>query len=381
MDRKALLALMILTASVGLRAAEREDAFALLWAGNYRQARAAFENVLRRQPRDPVARLGLAQSDYWSGDYRRALVEFQRVLEIQPSNAEARRAVEEIRAVSRAGFGVEADAIDDDQPYRGGGTEARVFFFSDPLTKWELGGGGSRLRALGDEKSTAEIALAGETTLPSIRTRIRAGLRHFRFPDGDARLLPSLRAERRLRTSSIALVAERRPLLRSAPALRRHAWDDALSARWGRENGSGLQFAAAAEHVRYFDRNSGWGADAYVLAPVSRALFLGASAAFRDTRESRFDGGQYDPYYTPQQLAEARAVGAFTLTRGRLTTSAHLDAGIARERTAGRFVPWRASLSLTMRVTPDVALSATATHDSTAFYNANEIHAGLAGRF
>ena len=384
--RKALFALLI-AASVQIHAADsqakRQTAFTLLWAGKYAQARAAFEDVLRQEPRDASARLGLAQSYYWSGDYRRAFREFERVLKTQPSNAEARRAADEIRAAARPGFAVGADAIDDDQPYRSGGTAARVYFFSDPLTKWEISGGGSRLRALDDERSTAEVALAGETTLPAIRTRIRAGLRQFRFPDGDARVLPSVTAERRLRTSSLTLRIERSPLLRSAPALRTHAWSDVLSARWGRENGSGLQFAAGAEHLRYFDQNSGWDADAYVLAPVSRALFLGASAAFRDTRESRFriDSGRYDPYYTPQQLAEARAVGAFTLTRGRISASTHIDAGIARERNAGTFVPWRASLSLTMGVAPDVAFSVTAAHDSTAFYNANEIRAGLAGRF
>ena len=373
----------MLAASVALQAAEspRQRAFTLLWAARYAEARAAFEEILRQEPGDASARLGLAQSYYWPGDYQRALREFERVLELQPSNAEARKAVEEIRAASRPGFAVEANAIDDDQPYRGAGTEARVFFFSDPLTTWEIRGGGSRLRALGETQSTAGIALAGETTLPSIRTRVRAGLGYFRFPDGDARLLPSMR----LQFSSLTLLAERRPLLRSAPALRTHASADVLSARWGRTSGSGMQYAIAAEQLRYFDRNRGWGADGYVLAPVSRAFSFGASAAFRDTRESRFDSGfgsgRYDPYYTPRQLAEARAVGAFTLTRGRLSASTHLDAGIAHERAAGRFVPWRASLSLTMRVAPDVAFSATASHDSTAFYHANEIHAGLAGRF
>lgn len=373
---------LLLATTVALHAAEsleakRQRAFALLWRGEYVAARAEFEEVLRQQPRDASARLGLAQSYYWAGDYRRALREFQRL----PNHAEARRAVDEIHAASRPGFAVEADAIDDDQPYRGGDADARVFFFSDPLTKWELRGNGSRLRALGEDRSTAAIAVAGETTLPSIRTLVRAGLARFRFPDGGARILPELTAEHRLRTSTITLDARRTPLLRSAPAILTHAWGDELSARWARENGGGLQFAVAAQHVRYFDRNRGWSTSAYVLAPISAALRVGASAALRDTRESRFINGRYDPYYTPQDLAEARVVGAYTLGRGRLSMSAHLDAGIAREHSAGSFVPWRASLGLTMRVTPDVAFSASATHDSTAFYNANEIHAGLAGRF
>jgi tetratricopeptide (TPR) repeat protein len=356
--------------------AKRQLGFVLLWEGKYAEARRAFGDVLRQQPRDARSRAGLAQSRYWTGDPRGALRDFERVLELEPSNAEARRAVEEIRSAMRPGFTTAASAIDDDQPYRSGAIDARVFFFSDPLTKWEILGGGAHLDARGDARSTRHLGLAGETTLPSIRTRIQGQVQRFTFPDGDVRALPSMTAERRLPKSVLRVSAERRPLLRSASALRTHPYGDVLAFRWSNE-----LFSAGAESIRYFDHNRGWSADGYVLVPWRR-VSAGGSLAYRDTDESRFrfDSGTYDPYYTPQNLAEARAVLAYAWTNGRLTASTHVDGGIGRER-GTTFHPWRAAVSAAVRLTPALTVSASAAHESTIFYNANEISTGLAGRF
>lgn len=384
--------------------AERTLAYILLWQAKYDQSRALFARIIARNSRDAEARTGLAQTYYWSGDYRGALREFERRLRLQPSNAEAQRVVEEIRAAARPGYAVDGSAIDDDQPYRSAGSVARMFLFSDPLTKWEVTAGTSRLRALGLTRETTQIGLAGETTLPSLRTRIRGSVQRFTFPDGSAQLLPFVGAERRLATTNLTFSAERRALLRSAPALRTHPSGDALTLRWSRENGDRLQFAVRGEHIRYFDRNRGWGTDGYVLVPIARRsagnLSLGGSVAYRDTEESRFRlanastlEGIYDPYYTPQRLAEARLVVAATIPRRRVTTSIHLDGGVARERVIAfasaaesvevdrSFDPWRASVSAAVRITPTVTLSLSAAHESTAFYNVNEIRAGVAGRF
>ncbi len=385
--------------------AQRMLAYVLLWQGEYGEARERFARVVAAYERDTEARVGLAQAYYWSGDYRGALREFERVLELQPANADAQRAVSEIRSAARPGYSVEGSALRDDQPYRGTGIHARAFFFTDPLTRFELRAAGSQLRAHGLSRDTRNLGVSGETSVPAARLRLRGGVDRVTFPDGTAQLLPSFRIQHALGATSVALTAERRPLLRSAAALRTHPSGDAVALRWSREADNQFQFAVTGEHIRYFDENRGWGADAYALLRPLRAgparVTLGASVAYRDTAEPRFRlrnaatlEGDYDPYHTPHKLAEARAIVAASasLTR-RVSASVHLDGGMARDRvifatTAGQplefgrtFYPWRASANAALQLTSGVALTVSAAHETTAFYNSNEIRAGVAGRF
>lgn len=383
-------------------AAQRTHAFVLLWQGKYAAARELFARVVASNPRDVEARTGLAQAYYWSGDDRGALRELERVLELQPRHEEAARAIAGICAATRPGYAIDAGILDDDQPYRSAGAAVRVFFFSDPLTKWELLGGGSDIRAASNTHDTARVGLTVETSIPMLRTRVRAGAEWSRHPDGESALLPSVSVIRSLGSTELTLRAERRPLLRSAPALDSHVSADAVSLRWGRQEGQRLLFAAGAEHLRHSDDNSGWGADAYLLAPLLRSgtvtIFAGASTAYRDTREPRFrivdaatGEGVYDPYHTPHELREVRAIASVTANpAARLTVSAHLDGGIARDRVIAAgglgelertFHPWRFSVAGGLRLTPDVVLSLSASRETTAFYTADELRIAMAGRF
>jgi hypothetical protein len=164
----------------------------------------------------------------------------------------------------------------------------------------------------------------------------------------------------------LTLSAAREPLLRTLAALRTHPTADVVSLRWGND-----RYAIHAESLRYFDRNRGSDADAFFLQPFG-AIALGASAAWRDTRESRFASGIYDPYYTPEQQREARAIAAFA-THG---LGIHLDAGFGHDAIAGSFHPWRAAVSFTRS-----RFTLAAEHSSTAFYQSNEIRASVTGRF
>jgi len=348
----------------------------VLWRGRYAEAARRFAELLRSNSGDAEARLGAAQAAYWSGDYRLAARELAEVLRLQPSNAEAARALAEIRTASRAGFVVDAGIVDDDQPFRAVGMTARVFAFSDPLTKWEVSARQERLRGRGLERSAPAIGAAGETALPRWRTSVRGGLTRLRFPDGSARLLPLLRTETRLGTTVLAFAAARRELLRSAASLATHPFADALSVRW-----SAARFALHAERLRYFDHNRGMSADGYVLMPVTRALSLGASAAVRDTDQSRFAKGTYDPYWTPLAQREARLVGSATFRRNGATFGLHADAGAARDRVTGSFHPWRAGANATIPAAHGLTINIAAERSSTAFYTSNEIRASVAGRF
>jgi tetratricopeptide (TPR) repeat protein len=364
----------------------------LLWTRRYDEARKIFAALLAPSEDDIESRMGLAQAAYWSGDYRQALREFERILRQQPGRVEATRAVAEIRSTSRPGYTASLSGIQDDQPYRSTTAEMTAHVFSDPLTKWQLGVGTMRLHAGGLTRDVHEVSGGGETLLPSTAIGVRASLRWMRFPDQRSEVLPLVAIERRIGRSRATISLQRRELLRAGAALRSHPFVDALGMRWSREEPGSMQFSAAAESLRYFDGNRGTSADAYVLAAVGR-FSLGASAAYRNTHEPRFhaDTGEYDPYWTPHDLREARAIAAAQIKSAGAIFDLHLDGGIARDRVlyfaAGApsyertFHPWRASFGVVAPPIGQMTFRLSVERVSTVFYTANEIHAGVAGRF
>jgi hypothetical protein len=196
------------------------------------------------------------------------------------------------------------------------------------------------------------------------------------FPDQTSGVLPGIAADLRAGGGTLTIAGERRALLRSVGALVTHPTAGVVDLRWTR----GENLAVHAEHFEYFDDNSGNGIDAWALAPFARTR-LGVSAAWRDTADSRFISGVYTPYYTPQGLTEARAIVALPMRFSRSSLELHLDGGVGRDRVAGTFYPWRANLRWTVPLPPSAAFDVEIGHSTTAFYSANEIRAGLAGRF
>jgi len=357
------------------------DAQAALWSGDYAKARPLFAELVERNAGDVEARLGLAQAAYWSGDYRQALRELEAILRLRPDHAEAQRSVREIRSTARPGFTIDTGVVSDDQPYRTTSGGASVYFFSDPLTKWLFGAAGTRLRSGGLSREAREIFASVEDVVPAAGIRLRAGGRWLRFPDDRNVLLPSLSIERRAGRARVGMTLERRELLRTATALRSHPFASVVAIRWSREQ----RFAVNAESLRYFDGNRGMSADAFVLAPAGRFSF-GASAAWKDTRDSRFraDTGAYDPYWTPQDLREVRAIAAGSLRLRGVTIDLHLDGGIARDRVLDfhrTFHPWRASFAAGIPLNGQAGVHVSIARSSTVFYTANEIDARLVGRF
>ncbi|HKR65509.1 MAG TPA: tetratricopeptide repeat protein, partial [Thermoanaerobaculia bacterium] len=219
-------------------------AWVTLWNGHYREARALF----RALPDDAATRLGLAQAEYWDGDLRAAQRGFAAVLELDPKNADARRALDEIRESSRPGFAIDVDALSDDQPYRSTAPRAIVYGFTDPLTKWIATAMIARFHRGGDAAS-----IGGGIDTTHNRTTLRANASLFRFPDGARELLPRVEVLHPFGTTTLALLGERRELLRAASALRTHASVQTLSLRWSREHENKPAFAVRAEKLRYFD--------------------------------------------------------------------------------------------------------------------------------
>jgi hypothetical protein len=219
---------------------------------------------------------------------------------------------------------------------------------------------------------------------------------------------------------NVTLDLDRHELLYSATSLRAHASETTATLGWSRSSDASSS-AAALHAVRYFDGNSGRAADAYHLARIARSpISVGASVAIRDSDESRFrlvgasaaplpDGGfaysyaaRYDPYWTPRNLREARAIVAATLNAGRTAIHLHADAGIGRDddllfgpssgataavplfptpiEVARTFHPWRLSADAVVPLRGAFTASIGVEHQTTVFYRADAIHFGLSGR-
>jgi hypothetical protein len=180
-----------------------------------------------------------------------------------------------------------------------------------------------------------------------------------------------------------------------------------------------------AQALTYFDQNRGVSSDAHVLVPLARAssvrLRLGASVAYRDTNQNRFQFvsassqalpsggfayayvGRYEPYWTPHDLLDGRLIAAARVGRdGGVVLDLHADAGYARDRAISfgpntgvtetppapfpsfyrrSFHPWRASADVAVPLGAATSLRIGYEHRVTAFYRANEIRANLVGRF
>ena len=347
------------------REARSTLAWVTLWYGRYSEARALFATLVRENSKDASARLGLAQAEYWSGDFGAARRDFEELLRLDPRNVEARRALDEMAPRYEAGV----DAINDDQPYR----SVTTFFRARAIPsdkEWNFGAAVTSFR-----DNTNALSAGGGVRFRNVHLSARA----FRFPDETTRILPRIE----VRTATLSLIADQHELLRSAPALRTHPYATSVALRWARERESRSQFAVRAERVRYFDDNDGTAADAYALFPI-RAFSVGGSVAYRDTSESRFNGIQYDPYYTPQNMREARLIAARSWKTPHATIGVHIDGGAGRDELFGvsrTFHPWRAAANASVPFANNLTLNIRGEHNVTIYYSANEFSASVAGRF
>jgi tetratricopeptide (TPR) repeat protein len=381
----------------------------VMWQGRYAEAIALFRQL------DGVDVLeGKATAEYWSGDLRSAARDFRRVLELDPKRETARRSLEEIAAVSRPSQRISVGGTHDDQPLDLVRAEAAATFFSDPLTRWTITGGGYHMDASRIGESD------GEYVLVENETRLRGftfggSLGAFTYPDGVRRPIGSAS----VRYRDLTLRVDRREEIASATSLRTHAASTTTTLRWSHERN--LVAAAEVSHRSYFDHNSAKSLVAYAVAPLRKdewTFWAGASATARDTDESRFamtavsstleNGsfryqyrGEYNPYWTPDDLLEARAVVAVERRFERGGVKLHADGGFARDR--GRafgpdtgptpfpgetftfafdrdYRPWRAGLTADVAIAPSLRFEAGVERGVTVDYRSTTFHAALVRR-
>jgi tetratricopeptide (TPR) repeat protein len=373
------------------RAAELGLGQVLLWEQRYADAAAVYARRLRDAPDDVDARKGLATAAYWSGDFRTAQREYAAVVRARPADAESRKALADISAASSPVFASDNEFVSDDQPMRRARAAVAYTAFSDPLTKWTASAGTYALTARGFAGASAPfVSIAGSTSLPAAHLRASASIRLFRFPDGETKPLGGVALARTWNGSEFRAEVDQHELLYTASSLSAHPSETSATLGWNRGNDVASS-SVTLRAIRYFDGNSGRAADAYQLLRVAHgaqgSLSAGAAVSFRDTADSRlvFDGTarRYDPYWTPQDLVEVRAVMSAALRAGRTTVHLHADGGWAHDRDSGigrTFHPWHASADVAFPLRGAMNAVIGIEHQTTVFYSADSIHFGFSGR-
>ena len=440
-----LLAVLLLlnAAAFAADATDLQRAERLAWDKRFAESEALDRRILADEPASPAARLGLARvvmwqgryreaialfarlegvealegratAEYWSGDLRAAARDFRRVLATDPNRDFSRTSLRDIESAARPSQRVTVDSTHDDQPLDAVRAEVASTFFSDPLTRWSVVGGTYRLDAgrIGT-RSGEYVTLENETRAAGFTFGGSLGL--FTFPDGVRRPVGSVS----IRRGALSFRIEHREEIASATAARTHPSATTGTLRWSHDG----DWIGAVElsHGRYFDGNRRQGAVAYAVVPLRRGdwtFWSGASATARDTGESRFRitaisstldqgffryayRGEYDPYWSPDDLLEARVVVAVERRMSRAGVKLHVDAGYARDRgrafgpDAGpgpfpdttftfpfdrRYRPWRAGITAGVMLAPQWRIEVSAERAATVDYRPTTVHAALVRR-
>jgi hypothetical protein len=395
----------------------------ILWEGHHREARRLFKQLATRSPMDVEAAEGAATAAYWQGDYRTAAREFGAIAATHPQRRLPRKSLSELEGASRGDVRVLMEGIDDDQPYRAWRGSVTVSSFSDPLTRWDVTAGGYRLDnpTRGITRTEPFVLAANETVLPWQRLTITTTAGALRFPDGSTRPIGGLTIARKLASNaSISITGEHRELLTNSTSVMTHPAVTRIVAAWSRYAPQSWLAGIEAGHNRYYDHNNGGYAQAYGLWPVVKGerttLWLGASAAMRDTSETRFEldtisstrspagvflysyRGSYRAYWTPRNFREGRAIATVAHAIGKGELKLQAERGVARdeERAFGpssgseplpsrilaidferTFHPYRLSAGLSMPLSTAFRLECAVERNVTAFYAANVFRASL----
>jgi hypothetical protein len=351
--------------------------------------------------------------------------ELARIVERDPRRAAARQELTEIDSASGPLDRMTVDAVEDDQPYRTWRAAVASSVFSDPLTRWDGAAGSWWMHASrsGIRSDAPFLRIGNETTFPSLRMVMAASFGAMRFPDGVIRPLGSFAIS--LRTSPrsrFSAAIEQYEMLATATAAGRHVYGRATSLQWRRQTDRGWLGAIDARRIRYSDANRGWSLSGYALAPfatLAHATFSGgASAAVRDSNESRFyvesvsasrSGsvfsyayrGAYTPYWTPRGFREVRGILAVDAAIGRSLLRFQADAGATRDRGTQfgpddgsgplpanidqfefqrTYHPVRLQLTWSAPLTAAISIEATVERNATVFYQSNGIRASLVRR-
>ena len=353
----------------------------------------------------------LGTAAYWRGDFSGARNEFRAAVALDSSAAEARRQLLEIETVTASWIRVGSDMWDDDQPLRYATFNAEGGWFIDPLTPL-----GVRARSsVYDVEGVSESVLTAEASFTKYFPRAHldldasAGVLERSFDeslDWTGRFTLGARLPR---TLMLRASYARAPYTSTIRSLYTAIMVQTLegNARWGTSRGWSGELAA--RYASYPDDNDVSTAFGWILAPVSRResamLHVGYGFSAQSSAENRFAPrgdinvlpsqgptvvpGEYNPYYTPQNLLVHSALATASLRArrqvhveagGSYGFNAHDDAPVliavptpptTTVETAfydRSFHPWNARGSIDWTATPAVRLALRVEHGRDAFY-------------
>lgn len=377
----------------------------LMETGDPTQAKSILGPLMTGSPPNPQALELLGTIAYWQGDFTLARRSFEQAIAGDASLVDARRQLNEIRALTATWIRTTARGSADDQPVKGAGAEIETGYYINPL--WAVVAR-ARSSFLSEDASTSprasstnlsvfsgSIGFTGSIPSSRINMSVDVGLFNRSTP---SKLDWTAKGELAAKLGSFVksgVRAERAPYLHTEASLRTHVMTNSIEAALDVDR-RGWIGKAAFDLQSFPDDNSTSTAYAWAMAPVVRTaastLQVGYGASYQDAREMRFvrnsvdSIGHYEPYYTPQNIFISSVIGAFTGSGAsglvaRLSGSygfhAREDAptfaippGSSVPGSSNRsFHPWSARASLEKTVTPRSVFSAHIDHSKTAFYH------------
>jgi tetratricopeptide (TPR) repeat protein len=357
------------------------------------------------------ARTLLGTAAYWRGDFTLARTEFRAAVALDSSAADARRQLLEIETVAASWIRIGTDMWDDDQPLRYATVNAEGGWYLDPLTPL-----GVRARStvydvdgLSESVLTAEASFTSYFPSAHIDLDAGAGVLQRSFAESTDWTGRFTLGARLPHTVMLRAAYARAPYTSTVRSLYQAIMVQTLegNARWGTSRGWSGELAA--RYASYPDDNHVSTAFGWILAPISRRetamLHVGYGFSAQSSAENRFvprgdisvlpsQGptvvpGEYNPYYTPQNLLVHSALATASLRAGREVVieaggsygfSAHDDApvliGVATPPTTTvqtafydrSFSPWNARGSIDWTATPAVRLALRVEHGRDAYY-------------
>ncbi|HEX7796359.1 MAG TPA: tetratricopeptide repeat protein [Vicinamibacterales bacterium] len=428
----------------------------LYWLKDVSGARETYEMAIARHPQDTTARMQYARMlaetkdaarartllkplvevtavradaetlmgliAYWDGDYAGARRLFLSALQSNPDQDEARRSLQEIRAISAPWVRVLSGGWHDNQPLDNLAFGVEASWSARPLTSLtaRLESTQYQLADLTRTINVAEFALKHyaaparlelEITLGTIRRAQGADLSEWTGrASAGVRLRPYLTLRGR---------AERTPYLHTTTSIDTPVMVQTLTGLL-QLNQRGWAGEAAYQREQYPDDNATRTAYGWILAPLSpqqhaAAVQAGYAFSYSDADATRFAlasptqpflpsdprfslVGHYMPYYTPNQLVTHAVIGAIRLGPARGTT-VHFDGSYALRATDNApyffvlngqvapgtyprtLTPWRGRAAIDITVHNGLTLTPTGEIARTVFYSSATAGLQLTYRF
>lgn len=358
------------------------------------------------------ARTLLGTADYWAGDFVAARRQFAMALRLDSSLADARRQLTEIETAAATWVRFGTSLWKDDQPLRHATVDVEAGRFANPLTPLTIRARSTRFNPDGSSESTSSAEAGLTSYLPAAHLDLGIGGGVLQRSSGESTdwIGHAALGVRLPGTIVIQARFQREPYTNTVRSLAQSIMVRSVegSARWGASEG--WTGEALVRRDTYPDNNAVSTAYGWILAPVVRsrtvAMHVGYGFSAQSADENRFVprgdinvppgqvpatvAGEYNPYYTPDNLRVHSVLGSARLrpnarwtleANARYALSARDDAPVlvavatppnvtvTRGFYDRSFTPWNARGSIDFAPAESVRLGLGAEHGRGAYYS------------